>query len=107
MRDIDISVTDVDGDSRTVACPTDLGLSLMEALKANDYPILATCGGMALCGTCHVLIEYGLEVLIPPAEAEMAMLDSLPAPRYNSRLACQIRLTEGLDGIAIRLAPQE
>ena len=107
MNEVLITVNDVGGSANDVSIPTDMGLNLMEALKAHGYPILATCGGMALCGTCHVLVEQGGELLQVPGEAETAMLDSLPDPQENSRLACQIRVTTALNGLSIRLAPQE
>ena len=50
----------------------------MEVLKASDYTILATCGGMALCATCHVQVLEGLDQLPPAQDAELDMLDTLP-----------------------------
>jgi 2Fe-2S ferredoxin len=81
--------------------PTDMGLSLMEALKALDYPIEATCGGMALCATCR--IEW-IEGNAPaPEAAELDMLDTLPDTGICSRLSCQLRLTDISDGCAFQL----
>ena len=54
---IKISVFDRYGEKFEFEVPDDIGISLMELCKANDLPIMATCGGMALCATCHVLVE--------------------------------------------------
>lgn len=107
MADVSITVTDSDGVTGEVSLPTEMGLNLMEALKAHGYPIMATCGGMALCGTCHIVVTGGLELLPEAAEAEAAMLDSLPMPEGSSRLACQLRISESMEGLKLRLAPQE
>jgi ferredoxin, 2Fe-2S len=88
---------------QTLELPEDINLSLMEVLKASDYPIAATCGGMALCATCHVEVVAGGEALGEPTEAELDMIDTLPNATANSRLACQLRLSEKLNGVVIAL----
>ena len=75
----------------------------MEVLKASDYDILATCGGMALCATCHIQVLEGLDALGPRSDAELDMLDTLPDADEQSRLACQLRLDPALDGLKIRV----
>ena len=64
---IKIGVVDRDGSENILEIPTDINLSLMEILRASEYEILATCGGMALCATCHVEVIEGLESLAPGA----------------------------------------
>lgn len=100
---ITFEVTDRNGQTQTLELPTDINLSLMEVLKASEYPIEATCGGMALCATCHIEITAGIERLGPPQDVELDMIDTLPDATANSRLACQIRLNESLNGLSIRL----
>jgi len=107
MSDIKIKVQDYSGDVQELEAPTDMGLSLMEFLKANEYPVLATCGGMALCATCHVKVEEGFDDLDEPGNQEMDQLDILPNAEHNSRLACQLRLHPDMDGIMVRLAADE
>jgi 2Fe-2S ferredoxin len=107
MSDIKIKVQDYSGDTQELEAPTDMGLSLMEFLKANEYPVLATCGGMALCATCHVKVEEGFDALNEPADQEMDQLDILPNAEHNSRLACQLRLDPDMDGMMVRLAADE
>ncbi len=102
MSDIRIYVEEAPGQRRELPAPTDMGLSLMELLKANDYPIQATCGGMALCATCHVEILAG-PPLHEPSDDEWAMLDTLPVLHETSRLSCQIRLEPNLDGLVVRV----
>ena len=100
---ISISVEDRDGSQRTVDVPTDINLSLMEVLKASEYDIAATCGGMALCATCHIEILKGKNVLNEPTSAELDMLDTLPSTTAHSRLACQIRIRPGMSEIKVRI----
>jgi 2Fe-2S ferredoxin len=83
-----------------------MGLSLMEVLKASGYDIQATCGGMALCGTCHIEVLAG-PALEEPSDEELYMLESLPVMSQGSRLSCQVRVTPRLDGLVLRLMPQQ
>ena len=103
-NDIRIYVEEAHGQRREITAPTDMGLSLMELLKADGYDIQATCGGMALCATCHVEVLAG-PALPEPSDDELDMLETLPVVHEGSRLSCQIRLTPHLDGLVVRLAP--
>lgn len=100
---IEIEIEDRDGIVQTIEVPTDVNLSLMELLKACDYEVLATCGGMALCATCHVEIKSGGENLSEPQDQELDMLDTLPDANDDSRLACQLRLTNENNGLSIKI----
>jgi len=91
---ITFEVEDRNGVTNTVEVPEGINLSLMEVLKASEYPILATCGGMALCATCHVEVKKGIQNLSGPTDIELDMIDTLPNARTNSRLACQIKIDE-------------
>ena len=104
MTDIRIYVEESPGQRHEIEGPTDMGLNLMELLKASGYPIQATCGGMALCATCHVEVLAG-PLLPEPGDDELDMLETLPAVLEGSRLSCQIRLTPHTDGLVVRLAP--
>lgn len=82
------------------------GQSLMQAaVAANVEGIEADCGGLMTCATCHVYVrEPYASQLPPPSEDELGMLEFTASPRKaNSRLSCQIELTEGLDGLAVDL----
>ena len=104
---INIIVEDRDGEQQPVEIPEEISLSLMEVLKASEYNVLATCGGMALCATCHVQVLEGLNLLPPPTDAEMDMLDTLPDAGFDSRLACQIRINDNLNGMIFRIRGDE
>lgn len=107
MSDINIVVEDREGNTSELVAPTDMGLSLMEFLKASEYDVLATCGGMALCATCCVDVLEGEEKLNEMSEDEYAMLDTLPDLLPNSRLACQLQLSPAMDGLKVRLHAQD
>jgi 2Fe-2S ferredoxin len=103
MSDIKINIQNADNSITPLDAPTDMGLSLMEFLKANEYDILATCGGMALCATCHVEVVKGFESLPEITNDEYAMLDTLPNITPTSRLSCQLRLEKGLDDMTFKI----
>ena len=96
-------VIDRDGEKRSVEVPEEINLSLMEVLKASDYPVLATCGGMALCATCHVEVIAGIEKIPSASDNELDMLDQLPKATPTSRLACQVKIAENLNGAVFNL----
>lgn len=100
---INIHIEDRDGNRELLEVPTDVNMSLMEILKGSDYDIVATCGGMALCATCHVEILEGAEYLPMPEDQELDMLDTLPDADEASRLACQIRLKNENQGLTVKL----
>lgn len=92
----------------TLACRT--GQSLMQAaVAANVQGIEADCGGLLTCGTCHVYVrEPHASQLPPPDPDELAMLDFTSAARQaNSRLSCQVMLTDALDGLVADLPPRQ
>lgn len=100
---ITIGIQDVSGNVRSIEVPEGISLSLMEVLKASEYDIQATCGGMALCATCHVEVVQTPGQLEDPGDAELEMIDTLPDASADSRLACQIRVGSYLDGAVFKL----
>lgn len=107
MNMIQFTVEDRNGERQPIAIPEGINLNLMEVLKASDYTILATCGGMALCATCHVQVLSGLHALPTPQDAELDMLDTLPNAESDSRLACQIQIDELVEGALFRIKSDE
>ncbi|MCC6181588.1 MAG: (2Fe-2S)-binding protein [Bacteroidia bacterium] len=103
MADIKIHIQNNDNSITTLEAPTDMGLSLMEFLKGNEYDILATCGGMALCATCHVEVIKGFDNLPEISNDEYAMLDTLPNITDTSRLSCQLKLSDAMDNITVKI----
>ncbi|QMW00568.1 2Fe-2S iron-sulfur cluster-binding protein [Spirosoma foliorum] len=104
---IQFTIEDRNGERQPIEIPEGINLSLMEVLKASEYNILATCGGMALCATCHVQVLNGLETLPEPQDTELDMLDTLPDADSDSRLACQIRVDDTLEGAIFRIKSEE
>jgi 2Fe-2S ferredoxin len=81
--------------------------SAMEVIRDANLPMAAECGGACACATCHVYVAEAWEARLPQAQQqEIDMLDFGVAVQDNSRLACQIRLAEDLDGIELTLAPE-
>jgi ferredoxin, 2Fe-2S len=103
VSEITINVQSPSGQVTSLQAPTDMGLSLMEFLKGNEYDILATCGGMALCATCHVEVLEGFGNLSAISDDEYAMLDNLQNITDTSRLSCQLRLSEEMNGIIVKI----
>ena len=84
-----------------------IGTNLMRAATDNGIDgIVGDCGGAMSCATCHVFVEDGYAERLPGMEAnEDQILEYTAAGRApNSRLACQIVMASGLDGIVVRVA---
>ncbi len=84
----------------------DSQFTLMETLRDNGYEIEASCGGCCACATCHIYIdEKWKDKITPMDDDEESMLDQAFDVKSNSRLSCQINLSEELDGLEIEIAP--
>tara|TARA_B100000575_G_scaffold248365_1_gene214237 strand:- start:293 stop:613 length:321 start_codon:yes stop_codon:yes gene_type:complete len=96
-----ITYKDFQGNSKTL--DIDNGLSVMEGAIQNEIPgIDADCGGAMACATCHVYVEENWFNKIPKAEdAEVDMIDMAFEPKKNSRLSCQIIVSNELDGLEV------
>ena len=83
-------------------------LSLMEILKQAGLAVEALCGGSCQCATCHVYIEEPwLSMLKPQTDFELAALEGEGSEMQpNSRLSCQIKWQDQLDGIVLTVAPE-
>jgi ferredoxin, 2Fe-2S len=91
-----------DGTRREVEAP--LGLSVLEIAHRNDIDIEGACGGSLACSTCHVIVDPEFFDKLPePTEEEEDMLDLAFGLTRTSRLGCQIRMIEELDGLIVRL----
>jgi ferredoxin len=82
-----------------------MNLNMMELCRMNGLGVEGTCGGMALCASCQVYVESHHR-LHGPSDAELDMLDQAFHVRPNSRLGCQIRVSEAIDGLVVRVAPK-
>jgi 2Fe-2S ferredoxin len=86
-----------------------IGWSVMENIRDNGFDeLLALCGGCCSCATCHVHVDEAWVDALPPMGAdEDDLLDSSDHRRPNSRLSCQIPYSEALDGLTVRIAPED
>ena len=96
-----ITYKDFQGTSKTI--DVENGLSVMEGAIQNEIQgIDADCGGAMACATCHVYVEEKWFNKIPKADdAEIDMIDMAFEPKKNSRLSCQITVTDELDGLKV------
>jgi ferredoxin len=104
---VNFQVVARDGSKRAISAAP--GTSLMEALRDNGIDeLLALCGGCCSCATCHVFIEEGPdELTVPESLDEDDLLESSDHRAANSRLSCQISLIDELNGLRIRIAPED
>jgi 2Fe-2S ferredoxin len=107
MKDIvTIKVTDREGKVHELEAPTDMAMNVMEVCKSYELPVEGTCGGMALCASCHCYVNSEHE-LDEASDDEEDMLDQAFFVEDNSRLGCQIRITPDIDGLEVTLAPAD
>ena len=93
-------------DGQTEAVDAKSGRSLMLNIRKPGH-IQAICGGCASCGTCHVYVADNWVDRLPPIQAEEEIILAFSDWRQsNSRLSCQIAVTEDLDGLAVTVAPE-
>ena len=96
-----ITYKDKEGNSKTIEVEN--GLSVMEGAIQNDISgIDADCGGAMACATCHVYVEEKwLDKLPKVDDAEVDMIDMAHEPKKNSRLSCQLIVTDELEGLVV------
>jgi len=105
MEDIiKITVIDRDDERHELDAPTDMNMNMMELCKSYDLPVEGTCGGMAMCASCHMYVISDHELSVR-SDDEEDMLDEAFNVEDNSRLGCQIKLAIHLDGLEVKLAP--
>lgn len=106
INEINIKVIDRNGELHNLKGPIDMNLNVMELLKINELPVEGTCGGMAMCASCHVYVVSD-HILPEKTFDEIAMLEESWDMKDNSRLSCQLKLSEQLEGLTIQLAPEQ
>jgi len=83
------------------------GWSVMEIIRDNDLPIEAACGGCCACATCHVYVDPQWAGQLPAVgDEEELMLDEAMEVQETSRLSCQLKWSDALDGLKVTLAPE-
>lgn len=84
------------------------GMTLMQTITdAGISELLALCGGVCSCATCHVYVEGDSSLLPAVSDDEDGLLDGAEYRKENSRLSCQIRMSESLDGLRVTVAPED
>lgn len=102
---VTITVIDREDVEHKLEAPTDMNMNMMELCKSYELPVKGTCGGMAMCASCQMYILTD-HVPIERNDDEQAMLDEAWYVEDNSRLGCQIPITQKLDGLVVKLAPE-
>ena len=102
-----ITYKEFEGSSKTIEVEN--GLSVMEGAIQNDIPgIDADCGGSMACATCHVYVKEDWFPKLPNKESgEDDMLDQAFEPKANSRLSCQIIVSDELNGLVVHLPEKQ
>ena len=109
MTDITIKITDRNGVVHEVQAPTDMNMNVMELIRSYELAeegTIGVCGGMAMCASCQCYVLNDI-LKTERNDDEEAMLSEAYHVKDNSRLGCQIHLTEDLDGLEIEIAPEQ
>ncbi|MDD3003425.1 2Fe-2S iron-sulfur cluster-binding protein [Flavobacterium sp.] len=107
-NDVKITIIDREGVSHEVEAPTDMNMNIMELVRAYELApegTIGICGGMAMCASCQCYIINDVE-LPEKSDDEEAMLSEAFNVKPNSRLGCQLHITEQLNGLHLELAPE-
>ena len=108
MQDINIKITDRNGETHEVVAPTDMAMNLMEVVRSYELAeegTIGICGGMAMCASCQCYVNSETE-LPEMSDDEDAMLAEAFNVEDNSRLGCQIQMTPAMEGLEVTLAPE-
>jgi ferredoxin len=108
-QDVTLFITDRNGIKHEVLAPTDMNMNVMELIRSYELAeegTIGICGGMAMCASCQC---YTLNDVLKTErnDDEEAMLADAYHVKDNSRLGCQIHITEDLEGLEIAIAPEQ
>jgi ferredoxin len=109
MKDITLKIIDRDGITHEILAPTDMNLNLMEVIRMYELApegTIGICGGMAMCASCQCYVLNDV-ISLERNPDEEAMLWEAYHVRDNSRLGCQIPITDAIDGLAVEIAPEQ
>jgi 2Fe-2S ferredoxin len=109
MTDVKLKIIDRDGVLHEIDAPIDMNMNLMEVVRSYELApegTIGICGGMAMCASCQCYIksEHALPAM---SDDEEAMLSEAFNVKDNSRLGCQLHISEDMDGLEVELAPEE
>lgn len=108
MSEVTINITDREGNKHAISAPTDMSMNIMELIRAYELVpegTIGICGGMAMCASCQIYILSNNIHLPEKGDEEEAMLSEAFHVKENSRLGCQIPITNDLNGLEIQIAP--
>ncbi|MFV0643769.1 MAG: 2Fe-2S iron-sulfur cluster-binding protein [Sphingomonadaceae bacterium] len=102
-----LTVVTREGEEKTIEAEN--GLSVMEAIRDNGFDeLLALCGGCCSCATCHVFVDPSFADKLPEiSEDENDLLDSSDHRNDQSRLSCQLSVSDELEGLKVTIAPED
>ncbi|AUC83514.1 2Fe-2S iron-sulfur cluster-binding protein [Lacinutrix sp. Bg11-31] len=108
MEDVTLHIIDCEGIKHSVLAPTDMAMNVMEVIRSYELTpegTIGICGGMAMCASCQCYVNSDNEINAMEDE-EDAMLSEAFNVKDNSRLSCQIPITDALHNLEIKLAPE-
>ncbi len=108
-QDVTITITDRNGIQHEVQAPTDMNLNVMELIRMYELAeegTIGICGGMAMCASCQCYVLNDV-LQTQRNDDEEAMLSEAYHVKDNSRLGCQINISENIDGLEIEIAPKQ
>ena len=108
-QDVTLFITDRNGVKHEVLAPTDMNMNVMELIRSYELAEEGTvgiCGGMAMCASCQCYVLNDV-LKTERNDDEEAMLTDAYHVKDNSRLGCQIHITEDLEGLEIAIAPEQ
>ena len=109
MSDITIHITDRQGIKHTLQAPTDMNMSIMELIRAYELAEEGTvgiCGGIAMCASCQVYILNEVVAIDRNDDEEVVLVDAHHV-KENSRLGCQIHISQEIVGLELEIAPEQ
>lgn len=108
-QDVTIKITDRNGVLHEVQAPTDMNMNVMELIRSYELAeegTVGVCGGMAMCASCQCYVLNDV-LKTERNDDEEAMLSEAYHVKDNSRLGCQIHISEELEGLEIEIAPEQ
>ena len=106
--EVEIWITDRDGQTHQITAPTDMNMNLMEVIRAYELApegTIGICGGMVMCASCQCYVESN-HALPEEMDDERAMLAEAFYLKDNSPLGCQLFITPEMNGLRVRIAPE-
>ena len=108
-QDVTIYITDRNGGRHEIVAPTDMNMNVMEVIRAYELAeegTIGICGGMAMCASCQCYVLNDV-ISLERNPDEEAMLDEAYHVKENSKLGCQIPVTDEIEGLEIQIAPEQ